>query len=97
MSAAMSPGMGAGMGTVRRLPVDEELLLEDELVVLVGQRVVLLSPLASSALQALTTDWSEIADLERRLVEEYGDPGDEAALAGVLDALAAEGLLEVGR
>lgn len=83
------------MSTVRRLPVDDEVLLGEELVLLVGQRVVLLSPLASYALGRLGTSWTELVDLDAHLVEEYGDPGDDAALADLIAALAAEGLVEV--
>lgn len=85
----------SSMHRVRRVPADDELLLDDELVLLLGQRVVLLSPLASYALGVLTPAWSEVADLRNRLVEEYGDPGDDSALTELLEALAAEGLVEV--
>lgn len=85
------------MTSVRRVPVDDELLLDDELVLLTGQRVVLLSPLASYALGRLTTEWTDAEDLAHVLVEAYGDPGDDDALTGLLDALAAEGLVEVHR
>lgn len=83
------------MSAVRRRAVDDELLLDDELVLLVGHHVVLLSPLASSALQRLGDDWTELRDLEAFLVDEYGDPGDEAAVADLVGALVSEGLAEV--
>lgn len=83
------------MNAVRRIAVDDELLLGDELVLLVGQRVVLLSPLASYALGRLGEDWTDVADLGALLVEEYGDPGDEGALTDLVAALVDEGLAEV--
>lgn len=83
------------MSALRRVPVDDELLLGDELVLLLGQRVVLLSPLASYALGRLGGDWTEIVDLGAHLVAAYGDPGDDTALTDLVDALTAEGLVEV--
>lgn len=83
------------MSDVRRLPVDDELLLDDELVVLVGQRVVLLSPLASYTLGRLDADWTPLEELRRVLVQEYGDPGRDDAVEELLRTLAAEGLAEL--
>ena len=83
------------MTSLRRLAVDDELLLDDELVVLVGQRVILLSPLASYALGRLGPAWTDTESLRDQLVEVYGDPGTPDAVADLVAALVDEGLVEV--
>jgi hypothetical protein len=84
---------------VRRVPVTEE--HHDgsgEVAVLVGDRVLVLSALATFLVSEAGTDWVEVSELATRLEQEYGSPpGDQGALTAttkIVDDLAADGLLE---
>jgi len=90
--------MGDGL-LVRRLPVDDRVDRDGEAVVLVGECVVRLSPLATVLLDA-AADWCPEDVLVAALVAELGEPPDGASAAELtrraLDDLEARGLVERG-
>jgi hypothetical protein len=82
---------------VRRVPTVDELRRDDERLVLVDDRAVLLVGLAPTILD-LTADWSTLEDLTADLVRRFGEApdggADELVQIAVTD-LAAEGLIEI--
>jgi len=81
---------------LRRTPVVDEVLLDDELVVMVGLQVMLLSPLASRLLTLLGGEERTLAEVADELAAEFGDPGDGgAAMTAQVEALVAGGLVVV--
>lgn len=82
----------------RARPVTDRVDRDGEAVVLVGDRAVRLSALATAVVDACP-DWTHADDLAARLVTRFGPPpGVDAARATrvVLAELAQEGLLEIG-
>ena len=84
---------------VRRLPVTDRVDSDGESLVLVGNTVVRLSPLATRLLDHCE-DWTEVRVLAERLVGELGPPPDgmdvREAVEYTVDALAGQGLVERG-
>jgi hypothetical protein len=74
---------------LKRRPVDDELLLDGELVVLVDNRVLVLSQVASTALHALVTEvWTTSTDLAAHLERAIGLPDEpEVALSSLVRTL----------
>jgi hypothetical protein len=81
----------------RRRPFDDELVIDGELVVLLDGTVVVLSEVASAALDQLVTDrWTSVEDLSRHLESTVGLPDDgDAAVGALLTTLADGGLVVV--
>jgi hypothetical protein len=84
---------------VRRTPVVDELVLDGELVVLVDDTVLVLSEVASTALQRLsTTVWTSLTDLTGHLDEAVGLPANgPAAVSALVSALSEAGLVSIER
>jgi hypothetical protein len=82
---------------IKRLPVDDELLLDGELVVLTGQTVQVLSEIATIALDHLSTAvWTSMETLTARLETSVGLPPDGiAAVSSLVSALKDAGLITV--
>ena len=83
---------------VRRRPVVDEYAEPEGSVVLVGERVLTLSPLASVALASLGEGWTTLDDAAQALEDAFGAPPQgslEDATRETVLALAALGLLEV--
>jgi hypothetical protein len=80
----------------RTRPVDE-VTVDGETVVMVGDRVVLLSPLAAFAWSVLSeADWTSAPDLTAQLVAVFGAPDDPGgAVFALVSGLFQEGLVEV--
>lgn len=74
---------------IRRLPVDDELMIEGELVVLREDEVLLLSEVASFALHHLDPDdWTTEEELSDLLMERFGLPPDQPeAVSWLVSAL----------
>ena len=83
----------------RRLEVLDEYVEGDEAVVFVGGHVVALSALATAALFAVGTPWTEAAAIEAALVAKFQDPhpGTSAleTTHSTLVSLAELGILEL--
>lgn len=81
----------------RRRPFEDELVVDGELVVLLAGTVVVLSEVASAALdQLVTAHWTSVADLTRHLESTIGLPDDgDAAVRALLTALEHGGLVVV--
>jgi hypothetical protein len=82
----------------RTRPVADRVDREGEAVVLVGDRAVRLSAVATAVVDACP-DWTHADDLAARLVARFGPPpGADAARAtrAVLAELAREGLVDLG-
>lgn len=82
---------------VRRVAVDDELLVDGELVVLRGQDVLVLSEVATGALDHLGShDWTSLASLTDAVEARFGLPeeGAEAVFTLVSD-LSEAGLVEL--
>jgi hypothetical protein len=90
--------MSAGVLRARRLPVQDEVLENDQSVVMARDMVLLLSPLATRIL-ALAGDGADVPDIASRLEKEFGPPGDDrqtlAFTLGALRELAGQHLVEV--
>lgn len=82
---------------VQRRPVDDELLIDGELVVLVDDTVLLLSEVASAALEHLVTGvWTSTDDLAAHLGATVGLPAEgESAVFSLVNALFEAGLVAV--
>jgi hypothetical protein len=84
---------------IRRLPVLDELTVDEETVVLLDERAVLLSPLASAALSTLSAPepvWTSDLDLRGALEARFGvAPDPEAALFALVSELESAGLVEL--
>lgn len=82
---------------VRRLPVADELLVEGELVVLSGQQVLVLSEVATGALDQLRADvWTTLEDLTASVESRFGLPDDGArAVFALVSELSDAGLVEL--
>lgn len=91
----MSLGEGS---TVRRLPVVDEVVVDGETVVMVGEQVMLLAPIAA-ALLALVDPlvWTSVDDLGARLSKEFGPPPADGSVFALVRQLTEAGLLEQGR
>ncbi len=61
---------------VRRLPVVDEYLEGDELVVFAEGRVVALSELATAALLSFGSEWAEDTVVAADLVSRFGEPAE---------------------
>jgi hypothetical protein len=83
---------------VRRLPVLDELTRDGETVVLLGERAVLLSPLASAALADIgSLDWTSDVGLIGSLVARFGPVDDVGSVVfSLVSELAEAGLVELG-
>lgn len=82
---------------VRRLPVLDELTRDGETVVLLEERAVLLSPLASAALSSLGPVWTSGADLRVALEALFGAaPDPDGAVLALVSELESAGLVERG-
>lgn len=82
----------------RSRPVDDRVDRDGEALVLVGDRAVRLSAVATAVVDACP-DWTDVDDLAARLVSRFGPPpGADAApvTRAVLTELAQEGLVELG-
>ena len=82
----------------RSRPVDDRVDRDGEAVVLIGDRAVRLSAVATAVVDACT-DWTDVDDLATRLVSRFGPPpGADAARAtrAVLAELAEQGLVDLG-
>lgn len=78
----------------RALPVIDTLDLEGQRLVLVGERVVLLSPVASVVHRLLGEVPVSLPDLLTQIAQELPLPADpQRALRAVLDQLSAEDLV----
>ena len=82
---------------VRRAPVDDELMIDGELVVLVDDQVLVLSEVASQALHGLvTTVWTSLETLTQQLASSVGLPEDgPRAVSSLVSALQEAGLVVV--
>lgn len=81
-----------------RLPVTDSVTRDGETVVMVGDQVMLLSPMASAAWRLLADPLS-VEELSERLAAEFGPPpegSERAATATLLDGLVCVGLVEFG-
>lgn len=79
---------------LRRTPVVDEVLLGDELVVMSGLQVMLLSPLAGRLLTLVGSGERELEAVAGELAAEFGDPGDGGvAMRAQVEALVEAGLL----
>jgi hypothetical protein len=84
----------------RRVPVLDEHVEPHGSVVLVGERVLTLSAVASTALTALGPQWSALDGVVTSLEAAFGPPPDgsvDDAAGAVLVSLAALGLVEIER
>lgn len=84
---------------LRRRPVEDELLIDGELVLLVDDSVLVLSEVASTALQGLVTEvWTSWADLCAHLDATVGLPPEgEQAVFSLVSALEDAQLVDVAR
>lgn len=81
---------------LRRAPVVDEVVVEGELVVMVGDSVLLVGPLAARLLELVGADGIEEADARSRLLEEFGEPRDpHGDWERLLSQLKLWGLLDV--
>jgi hypothetical protein len=84
----------------RRLPLIDEYVEGDEVVVFVGDNVIALSPLATAALLAVGQEWTHVAEVSAVLLERFGSPpeGVDAVEAAqeTLRSLAEHAIVEVG-
>ena len=58
----------------RRLPVIDEYVEDDQVVVFVDGRVVALSPLATAALFSVGVAWTDVTAVSAELVARFGEP-----------------------
>ena len=83
----------------RRLSVLDEYVEDGEAAVLVQDRVVVLSQLATFALALVSEGWTEVEDVARGLVDAFGTPpGDDTGLESTraaLETLASQELVEL--
>ncbi|GAA1945879.1 hypothetical protein GCM10009798_01070 [Nocardioides panacihumi] len=96
----MEPGtVEPGTVEVRRVPVDDELLVDGELVVLRGQDVLVLSEVASGALDHLGSEvWTSLASLTDAVEARFGLPDEGAqAVFSLVSDLSDVGLVELRR
>jgi len=82
---------------VRRVPVADELLVDGELVVLRGHEVLVLSEVASGALDHLGWDvWTSLTSLTDAVEERFGLPEEGAdAVFSLVSDLSDAGLVEL--
>lgn len=84
---------------VRRVPYFDEYAEGGESAVLIGDRVLVLSPLATSLLEAIGEETVEVDHIAGVLGELYGEPPDgvdlHAATALAVQTLADQGLVEM--
>lgn len=84
---------------VRRLPLVDEYVEDGHSAVYVGDRVLVLSELATYALGLLCDQWSDVRRVADTLVDHFGSPPDDpdgvAATLSVLEQLAEEHLVEL--
>lgn len=84
---------------VRRLPIVDEYAEDERCAVYVGDRVLVLSELATYALGLLRDQWSDVREVADTLVDHFGSPPDDpngvAATEAVLEQLAEEHLVEL--
>lgn len=84
---------------VRRRPVVDEYVEDDQVVVFVAGQVVTLSPLATAALLSVGDTWTEAGEIADRLVAGFGAPPEGADPMAVtratLETLAGQGLLDL--
>ena len=82
---------------VKRLPVDDELSIDGELVVLVDDKVLVLSEVASEALHRLVTAvWTTAEALTAHLEVSIGLPAEgHAAVLSLVSTLEQAGLVAV--
>jgi hypothetical protein len=83
----------------RRLEVLDEYVEEDEAVVFVNGHVIALSPLATTALFSVGSEWTETDAVAAALVAKFDDPPPDtdplALTRSTLQTLAEWGLLEL--
>jgi hypothetical protein len=84
---------------IRRLPVADELMIDDELVVLVDDTVLVLSGVASTALDHLVTGvWTTSEALTAHLAASVGLPeGGASAVSSLVSELEDARLVTVER
>ena len=95
----MTAGPPMAVNTLaRRLPVQDEVLEDDQSVVMIQDTVLLLSPLATRIL-ALAGDGADVQEIAAKLELEFGPSGDETQTLGLtltaLRELADQGLVEM--
>jgi hypothetical protein len=81
---------------VRRVPLVDEYVEDGESAVLVGDRVLVLSPLATTVLSLLGEEWTEVSWVAERLAMDFGAPvrdDTERATIRALWHLSEQGLL----
>lgn len=61
---------------LRRAPVVDEVVVDGELVVMVGDTVLLIGPLAARLLELVGRDEVDGDELRNRLFAEFGEPQD---------------------
>ena len=85
---------------VRRLPVIDEYVEEGEAVVFVDGRVVALSPLATTALSTVGTQWTDSRAVAAVLLAAFGPPPEDRNVMEVthetLESLSQLGLVAIG-
>ncbi|MEJ3404868.1 hypothetical protein WDJ51_08990 [Rathayibacter sp. YIM 133350] len=80
---------------VRRMPWVDAVEREGELLVLIGERVLLLSTLARAIVEA-TDAWTPVGEIVAMLEAEFGVPDGvdpDAVARAAIDALAADGVV----
>jgi len=84
---------------IKRLPVDDELLVGGELVVLTGQTVRVLSEVASIALDQLSrAGWTDMTTLTAALESAVGLPPEGSdAVSSLVRSLERAGLVTIER
>lgn len=83
---------------VRRGDLTDWYVENGESVVLVGESVMVLSPLATVVLESVDADWVPMSVVVEALVARFGTPEDrsaEAVTSGVLESLADLGVIHL--
>jgi hypothetical protein len=84
---------------VRRRPFVDEYVEDGEAAVLIDDRIVVLSPLATAIVTAVGGDWVEVQDLVTDLGRVFGPPPGGTtvvdATEGAVRELADEGVVEI--
>ena len=82
----------------RRLPFLDEYVEDGESAVLIDERVMVLSPLATTILAAADGGWVDVEEVAEALLAAFGPPPDGADLLSTTESavleLAAQGLVE---
>lgn len=96
-TGATGPTGATGATRARALAVDDQVVRDGESVVLVGDRVILLSALATALLEACP-DWTDLVALTDHLLARFGPPEDGdpvAATRAAAQELYGQGLVDL--